>query len=205
MKTLTQTLCRLFSIMLALIAYFALLTGISYSRAPERFRMDALKKFTATDFIPMGKNRNILDPGTKDIHLKNEDQNSLAGCFTNVAAPAVRSVLIEFTLQCVEGYESGVLCIDLCGEHYDNPEQEHQEATQSGTKKLSILLPTGECPPDTYDLRIFTLDKCDLMISKLEVLLLTEAKNTIAMRSYVIAGAAAFLSMVFFRQFLKSS
>ena len=203
MKISKRTFYRLLGIVFALVAYFALLTGISYSRAPDRYRMHVLDKFAVSDFSPMDGAAGVLDPLTGQMHFQNERGGSLVGYSVEIALPNVRSVVVDLTLNCAEGYENGILCIDLCGENYDNPEQEHQEILQVGTKKISVSLPTGEEPPDKYDLRIFTLDRCDLTIDNLSVSLLTDGVNVTIMVSYLTACVTALLSAAFFLKFSK--
>lgn len=203
MKISKRAFYRLLGIIFALVAYFALLTGISYSRAPDRYRMHVLDKFTISNFSPMDGAAGGLDPLKSKIHFQNEQDGSLVGYSVEIALPNVRSVGVDLTLDCAEGYENSVLCIDLCGENYDNPEQEHQEVLQVGMEEISVSLPTGEDPPDKYDLRIFTLDRCDLTIGDLNVFLLTDGLNATIVVSYLSACVTALVSVAFFRKFSK--
>ena len=203
MKISKRVLYRLLGVFFVLIAYFSLLTGISYCRGPERYRMNILERFSASDFSLMEGVSGTIGLSAGQIQYKNETGGALAGCSVEISSPNVRAVAVELTLNCAAGYEGGTLCIDLCGKDYDNQEQEHQEVLQAGTKKLSVLLPTGEAPPDTYDLRIFTLDRCDMTIEGLEVVLLTDGLNMTIVGSYLLAGIAALLSGLFFWRFNK--
>lgn len=203
MKISKRALYRLLGIIFALIAYFSLLTGISYCRAPERYRMNVLEKFSVSDFSLMEGASGTVDPAAGQIQYKNEAGDALAGCSVKIAIPDVRAVAVELKLSCAAGYEGGILCVDLCGKNYDNPEQEHQEVLQVGTKELSFSLPTGEAPPDTYDLRIFTLDRCDVTIEELEVVLLTDGINMTIVGSYLLTCVATLLSALFFCKFTK--
>ena len=203
MKISKRALYRLLGVVFILIAYFSLLTGIGYCRAPEKYRMNVLEKFSVSDFSLMEGASGTVDPAAGQIQYKNEAAGILSGCSVEIAIPDVRTVAVEFTLNCAAGYEGGILCVDLCGESYDSPEQEYQEVLQAGTKALRISLSTGEVPPDTYDLRLFTLDRCDVTIEGLEVALLSDGINMTIVGAYLLACVAALLSALFFWRFSK--
>lgn len=203
MKISKSVLYRLLGVVFVLIAYFSLLTGISYCRGPERYRMNVLERLSASNFSLMEGASGTIGISAGQIQYKSETAGALAGCSVEISSPNVRAVAVELTLNCAAGYEGGVLCMDLCGKCYDNQEQEYQEVLQVGIKKLSVFLPTGEVPPDTYDLRLFTLDKCDVTIEELEVTLLSDGINTTIVGAYLLACVAALLSALFFWRFSK--
>jgi len=76
---------------------------------------------------------------------------------------------VDFTLDCPAETSGGALCIDLFAPDYDNPENEFSVPFSAGKNKVSGMLPFGGTHPQNCQLRIFTLDNVNAVISDINI------------------------------------
>lgn len=149
-----------------IVCYMAVLTVISHIRGPEPWVLSDAPLLRTEDFMPL----NSVKPETEEVfHFQNDGKGDAVGFSAPLGLQGVERIQISFQVECSNEYAGGLLCVDLCAEGYDNPEQEKQIELQAGSNDVSFELSPGDGSPDYAQLRFFTVSPADFKITELRI------------------------------------
>lgn len=176
------------AVVLVLCIYFALLSLVSFARAPVQYQSTSEQLLTYSDLsVSIGENEAFVS----DAFLAFNSRNSGAKAFSAwISLLGVENIWVEFTVDCPEEYQGSILHVDLCADGYDNPEQEFEVALVPGENRIAGVLHKGDHAPEKAQFRVFTLDPGVYII---EDLFVCNAIKSNRMMAGVIVVTALFI------------
>lgn len=181
-------------VILAFLLYFALLTLISFVRAPEEARAvgESLVKYENFE-VTAEDSRAWVD--ANGLHF-NDPEDTGKVFSTEIALRDLQQIMVSFRVDCPAELEgTAILHVDLCAQGYDSEEQEFIVELMAGQSEvITQMIDKGSAAPDEAQLRIFCLDavQCDVSNVNVQVVAGVSRQSEIACVS-VIAVLLLFL------------
>lgn len=163
-------------ISLALLLYFALLTLISFGRAPAEGKALGESLVKNENFeVEAQESRAWAD--ADGLHFSDSEETTKV--FSNVIAlRGFQQIMVSFRVNCPEEWDgNATLHVDLCAEGYDTDEQEFTVELTAGENKITRIINKGNNAPDEAQFRIFCLDAVQCDVSDLTVQVFAEVTH----------------------------
>lgn len=150
-----------------ILCYLALLTLVSYIRAPQEYRAETESPILLTrDFVSFSG-----EVAGDELIVQNDASGAAMGYQSELQLSEIDRLSVSLKINCPEEYAGRTLYVDLYEfeSGYDSPEQEAVLITEVGEQEMELTLPTGEQHPENACLRIFTLEDANYSIENVMV------------------------------------
>lgn len=159
------------AIVLAVCLYLALLSLISFVRAPAEYVAVGDSIVRNEDFaVEAEAGRAWAD--ANGLHFR-DGESTTKKFSTMVSLKDLQRIQVKFTVDCPEEFAgTAVLHVDLCADGYDTDEQEFTIELKAGQDQVTQMIDKGGSAPEEAQLRLFCLDaaQCDIVGLNVQVL-----------------------------------
>lgn len=165
------------AIVLAVCLYFALLSMISFVRAPRERQATGESIVNYEDFLVEAEDGRAWLDGA-GLHFS-DAENTVKKFSAMISLEEFQQIQVEFVAECPQEYAgAAVLHVDLCADGYDADAQEFVVELKAGRNKISQVIDKGDSAPEKAQFRIFCLDAVQCDISELNVRTVKEISYT---------------------------